>query len=411
MEEVVMLRGLEVFDDPESGLAKIKVIGAGGGGSNAINRMIECGLQGVQFYAVNTDSQALKNSKIDPDRRLAIGKSITNGLGAGGKPEVGERAAQEDREMIADAIKGADMVFVTAGMGGGTGTGAAPVIAQIARERGALTVGVVTTPFGFEGRYKMSLAKEGIAKMRLAVDTLIIIPNESLLKIADRKTSITEAFIMADDVLRQGVQGISDLITKEGNINVDFADVRTTMMDQGDAILGVGIAAGDNRAEDAAAAAIENPLLEDCSIDGAKHILVNVAGGEEVAILEYQDVVNYITKNADPDAHIIIGHSVDCSLEDKIQVTVIATGFFNQAAAIPVENPEPEKRGTGKDDFVDVKEWERFTAHHQPKGARDSGKTAYRDEDLDIPAYIRSRKSGGETNDHERPGAAGRYKA
>ena len=252
----------------------IKVIGAGGGGSNAVNRMIEEGLQHVEFIVANTDKQAL--SKSVAENKIVIGSKLTNGLGAGGKPEIGEKAAIEDSEAIANILKGADMVFVTAGMGGGTGTGAAPVIAKIAKEQGALTVGVVTKPFDFEGNTKKRLAEEGIRKLHENVDTLIVIPNQYLLKIVDKKTSISQAFKLADDVLRQGVQGISDLITHPGEVNIDFADVKTTMEGKGDAILGIGIGEGENRAVDAALKAIDNPLLEDSHIDGAKNILVNI---------------------------------------------------------------------------------------------------------------------------------------
>ncbi len=257
----------------------IKVIGAGGGGSNAVNRMIEGGLQNVQFIAANTDLQALNQSKAPV--KISIGSRLTGGLGAGGRPDVGEKAAMEDRDQIMNALKGADMVFVTAGMGGGTGTGAAPVIAQVARELGALTVGVVTKPFDFEGRTKMRLAEDGIAKMREAVDTLIVIPNQYLMKLVDDKTPIKKAFLMADDVLRQGVQGISDLITVPGLINIDFADVKTTMHEQGDALMGIGEATGSNRAEEAALKAVKNPLLEGSNIEGAKNVLVSITGGEE----------------------------------------------------------------------------------------------------------------------------------
>jgi cell division protein FtsZ len=280
------------------------------------------------------------------------------------------------------------------------------VIAQIARERGALTVGVITKPFGFEGRFKMNLAEEGIAKMREAVDTLIVIPNEYLLNIVERRTSIKDAFVMADDVLRQGVQGISDLITTKGIINIDFADVKTTMKDQGDAILGVGTAGGENRAEEAAAAAIENPLLEDCSIDGAKHILVNVSGGEDVSLVEYQDVVNYITRNADPDAMVIIGNSVDVSLGDNLHVTVIATGFLSQSARLIREEQKPDKVKTGRPDFIDFKEWEKFTDHTKGTGEGLPPRN-FRDSDLEMPTVIRKRQYSMDIGNSEKGSAAG----
>jgi cell division protein FtsZ len=367
----------------------IKVIGAGGGGSNAINRMIEGGLQHVQFIAVNTDVQALGSCRAQT--KLAIGSKVTGGLGAGGKPDVGERAAEEDRDLIADALRGADMVFVTSGMGGGTGTGSAPVIAQIAREQGALTVGVVTKPFAFEGRYKMGLAEEGILKMREAVDTLIVIPNEHIMKIVDKKTSIKEAFKMADEVLRQGVQGISDVITVQGDINIDFADVKTVMKGMGDALMGVGMGSGEDRAEMAALSAIGNPLLEDCSINGAKKILVNVMGGEDVAMLEYQTVFNYIGKNADPDALIINGQATDPAMEDRMQVTVIATGFASETLKLPQKDGKEGASGEEKPDFMDTEEFTRYIDH--PGGGAPSknllASRKFREDDLDVPAYLR----------------------
>jgi cell division protein FtsZ len=400
---------IEVFEGQVSdpGPTIIKVIGAGGGGSNAVNRMIECGLQRVQFIAANTDVQALNQCKAAV--KLPIGSKLTSGLGAGGKPEVGEQAAMEDREMIANALKGADMVFVTAGMGGGTGTGSAPVIAQVARECGALTVGVVTKPFGFEGRYKMRLAEEGIAKMRDAVDTLIVIPNEHLLKIVDRKTPIKEAFVLADDVLRQGVQGISDLITIKGIINIDVADVATTMKGQGDALMGIGSGSGDGRAEEAASNAVENPLLEDSSIEGAKHILVNVSGGEDVSLSEYQEVVNYITRNADPDAMIIIGSSVDASLGDRIQVTVIATGFLTETIKINQEVKGPEVVKISRGDFIDYEEWKNFTDRSKGPGEFLSQRNQnYREDDLDVPTIIRDRKFSSAQDSFEKTGSVAR---
>ncbi|MDR0452679.1 MAG: cell division protein FtsZ [Treponema sp.] len=365
----------------------IKVIGAGGGGSNAVDRMIEGGLQHVQFIAANTDVQALNRSKASV--KLPIGSKITGGLGAGGKPEVGERAAEEDREMISNALRGADMVFVTAGMGGGTGTGSAPVIAQIARDMGALTVGVVTKPFDFEGCYKMGLAEEGIAKMREAVDTLIVIPNEHLMKIIDRKTSIKEAFRMADEVLRQGVQGISDVITIQGDINIDFADVKTVMKDMGDALMGVGVGSGDSRAEMAASSAVENPLLEGGSIDGAKKILVNVTGGEDVAMVEYQEVFNYIKRNADPGVLIIPGQATDPSMEDRIQVTVIATGFMGETVRMAGGKGGEESSPAEKSDFMDADEFTRYISRPGSPGPSQDFLTRRSYEDLEVPAYLR----------------------
>lgn len=316
---------LHVMDEKPISPTVIKVIGAGGGGSNAVNRMIAAGLQHVEFIVANTDRQALNSS--NAENKIGIGSKLTGGLGAGGKPDVGEKAAQEDTETIANILRGADMVFVTAGMGGGTGTGAAPVIAKIAKEQGALTVGVVTKPFDFEGKIKMQLAEEGIRKLHEQVDTLIVIPNQYLLKIVDKKTPIKQAFLVADDVLRQGVQGISDLITNSGEINIDFADVKTTMEGKGDAILGVGTGYGENRAVDAATAAINNPLLEDSHIEGAKNILVNIKSGETLSLSETEEIVNIIRSTADPDVLLIYGQVIDESMEDGVTVTVIATGF------------------------------------------------------------------------------------
>lgn len=332
-----------VMDERPISPTVIKVIGAGGGGSNAVNRMIEAGLQHVEFIVANTDRQALNKSVAE--NKIVIGSKLTNGLGAGGKPEIGEKAAIEDTEAIANILRGADMVFVTAGMGGGTGTGAAPIIAKIAKEQGALTVGVVTKPFEFEGKQKMLLAEEGIRKLHEQVDTLIVIPNQYLLKIVDKKTSITQAFKLADDVLRQGVQGISDLITHPGEVNIDFADVRTTMEGKGDAILGVGTADGENRAVDAATAAISNPLLEDCHIDGAKNILVNIQCSDDFSLTETQEIVNIIRDTADPEVLLIYGQIIDPNMGDAVSVTVIATGF-----------PTKRVNQTQLDPFYDIKE-------------------------------------------------------
>ncbi len=316
---------LEIMDERVAGKTVIKVIGCGGGGSNAVARMIQVGVQGVDFIAANTDLQAL-GSSLAPTK-IPLGRQVTGGLGAGGKPEVGEQAAEEDRETIQNVLKGADMVFVTAGMGGGTGTGSAPVIARIAKEMGCLTVAVVTRPFSFERQRKMDLAEAGIDKLREHVDTVITIPNENLLKLVDRKTPIREAFLMADDVLRMGVQGISDLITKRGEINIDFADVRTVMEGQGDALMGIGEGRGDNRAVDAATMAIENPLLDDVNIEGARGLLVNVTGGPDFSLFEYNEVMDIISSRVDKQANVISGQDTDDSMGDEVRVTVIATGF------------------------------------------------------------------------------------
>ncbi len=303
----------------------IKVVGVGGGGGNAINRMIAAGLKKVSFVALNTDVQALQRS--NAQTRIAIGKELTGGLGAGGQPEVGEKAAVESKEEIKAAIDNADMVFITAGMGGGTGTGAAPVVAEIAKGCGALTVAVVTTPFAFEGKKKLVLAQAGIEKLRKQVDTLILIPNQHLLNIVDANTPIKQAFIIADSALLQSVQGISDLITEPGEINIDFADVKTVMKGKGDALIGLGFGEGANRAVEAAKLAVNNPLLENASIDGAKSVLVNLAGGDSLTIQEYQDVVEIITQNCAEDVLVIAGQSYNPALGDRIKVTVVATGF------------------------------------------------------------------------------------
>lgn len=363
----------------------IKVIGVGGGGSNAVNRMIACGLKNVEFIAVNTDLQALQRS--NAETRLPLGSKLTGGLGAGGDPGIGEKAALEDKEEIQNVIRGADMVFITAGMGGGTGTGGAPVIAEIAREMDILTVGVVTKPFSFEGRRKSKLADDGISRLRQNVDTLISIPNQHLLKIVERKTPITEAFLMADDVLRQGVQGISDLITKDGMINIDFADVKTIMKGHGDALMGIGVGNGENRAVDAATNAINNPLLEDTRIDGAKGLLVNVSGGSDFSLSEYEEVLNIITANADEDALIIAGSAVDELMEDEVTVSVIATGFNTP----DLEQPEEAQQESEKEEVFSLDEWIEMTTGRGRRDSGASGSGEAEDDELGIPAVLRMR--------------------
>lgn len=384
---------IEVVEERGADPTLIKVIGVGGGGSNAVNRMIASNLQKVEFIAANTDLQALKRSEAEV--KLALGSKLTNGLGAGGVPEVGEKAAMEDAEKIKEALGGADMVFITAGMGGGTGTGAAPVVAKVAKELGILSVAVVTKPFDFEGRKKRSLADEGIEKLRDAVDTLIIIPNQYLLKIVEKRTPIKEAFLMADDVLRQGVQGISELITIPGEINIDFADVRTVMRGRGDALMGIGVGHGDNRAVDAATNAINNPLLEDARIEGAKGILVNITGGEDLSLAEYEEVVQIITANADDDALIIPGSVFEPSLEDEIRVTVVATGFTAEAAAGETSQPEEEN----EDEIIKYKDWLEIRGKGLSKGTTPSlflsGRNSS-DTDLGIPTILRDRKIAGQ---------------
>lgn len=306
-------------------LAVIKVVGVGGGGTNAVNRMVEAGVKGVEFIAINTDRQALLMS--DADRTVHIGEKLTRGLGAGANPEIGAQAAEESRADIRDALAGADMVFVTAGEGGGTGTGAAPVVAEIAMEEiGALTVGVVTKPFGFEGRKRMNQAEEGVALLAQKVDTLIVVPNDRLLQVIEKRTSMLDAFRIADDILRQGTQGITDLITIPGLINLDFADVRAIMKDAGSAMMGIGIASGENRAADAAKEAISSKLLES-SIVGADRILYSITGGSDMSLQEIDEASQIINSAADEDANIIFGTVIDESMGDQIRVTVIATGF------------------------------------------------------------------------------------
>ena len=340
-------------------LAVIKVVGVGGGGTNAVNRMVEAGVKGVEFIAINTDRQALLMS--DADRTVHIGEELTRGLGAGANPEIGCQAAEESRAEIREALAGADMVFVTAGEGGGTGTGAAPVVAEIAMEEiGALTVAIVTKPFGFEGRKRMSQAEEGIALLAQKVDTLIVIPNDRLLQVIEKRTSMLDAFRIADDILRQGTQGITDLITIPGLINLDFADVRSIMKDSGTAMMGIGIAAGENRAADAAAQAISSKLLES-SIVGADRILFSITGSSEMGLAEISEASDIINQAADDNANIIFGTVIDDSMEDQIRVTVIATGFDGTEkqpqmplgtpvsspvsyAAAPAAQPEPPQR-------------------------------------------------------------------
>ena len=374
--------------------AVIKVIGTGGGGSNAVNHMIDCKLSGVQFIAVNTDEQHLtKESRAEI--KLQIGSKLTGGLGAGGMPDRGEDAANEDHELISDTLSGADMVFITTGMGGGTGTGSAPVIARIAKEQGALTVGVVTKPFGFEASKKMKIADEGIRKLREAVDTLIVIPNENLFKMVDRKTSWRQAFTYADDVLRQAVQGISDLITKTGKVNTDFADVEATMKGQGDALMGIGIGSGDDRAKDAADSAVENPLLDDASIEGASRLLINIAGPEDISLIEVSEIMNAIKAKADPDVDIIYGITVDPDLGEKVKVTVIATGLHNRTAVISRREEMPGKADAA-DIVIDIKRFDEMRGLRE-KRYNDNyvGIIKQRDfnDNLEVPTAIRKYNS------------------
>ncbi len=367
---------------PQNYLAVIKVVGIGGGGVNAVNRMIDAGLKGVEFVAVNTDAQALLMS--DADVKLDIGRDLTRGLGAGSDPEIGRQAAEDHRQEIEEALEGADMVFITAGKGGGTGTGAAPVVAEIAKGAGALTIGVVTRPFAFEGRRRSVQAEAGIQRLREKVDTQIVIPNDRLLTIADEKTSMLNAFKMADEVLLQGVQGITDLITTPGLINTDFADVKMIMHDAGSALMGIGFGSGEGRALAAARAAISSPLLE-ASIEGARGILLNISGGSDLGLLEVNEAAEVIHGVAHPDANIIFGAVIDDAMGDEIRVTVIAAGFdrwddkksvdaerratasiFEQSAA-SLEEGTPDIFGSDDEDDADI-----------------DG-----DDDFDVPSFLR----------------------
>ena len=316
------------FGESQANQANIKVIGVGGGGGNAVNRMINVGVEGVQFITANTDCQALQNARAPV--KLQLGSKLTKGLGAGGNPEIGKSAALEDTEGVLEALSGADMVFVTTGLGGGTGTGAAPIIANLAREMGALVVAVVTLPFAFEGRRRRIQAEEGLAILRNVVDTVITIPNDKLLHTVERGTPISEAFMVCDDVLRQAVQGISDLITVPGEINLDFADVKAVMSGMGMALMGTGIADGEHRAVEAAQRAISSPLLEDASIHGARGVLINITGGSDMSLHEISEAAQIVQEAADPEANIIFGTVIDRQLEHKVKVTVIATGFMTE---------------------------------------------------------------------------------
>ena len=378
------------FDVETCGLAQIKVIGAGGGGNNAVNRMIEAQLKGVEFIAVNTDKQALLTSKAE--YKIQIGEKLTKGLGAGANPEVGKRAAEESKDEIIKVLQGADMVFVTAGMGGGTGTGSAPVVAQLAKEMGILTVGVVTKPFVFEGKVRMKNAESGIAELKSKVDTLITIPNDRLLQIVQKNTSMLEAFSIADDVLKQGIQSISDLIAVPGLINLDFADVTSVMKEQGLAHMGLGNATGENRAIEAAREAIQSPLLE-TSIRGAKGVLLNITGGPNLGLLEINEASTLVQESCDPEANIIFGASIREDLGEEIMITVIATGFdeekhmgfeLNQRPSVqsrPTLNTTPNKPIQ-----PEVKE-EVAVAVEEPKKA-----TTTIEDDMEIPTFLRRRR-------------------
>ena len=363
-----------MLGSPQNYLAVIKVVGVGGGGGNAVNRMIDAGLKGVEFIAVNTDAQALLMS--DADVKLDLGRQLTRGLGAGSDPEVGKQAAEEHREEIEEVLKGADMVFITAGKGGGTGTGGAPIIAEMAKAAGALTIGVVTRPFTFEGRRRSVQAETGIQTLKEKVDTLIIIPNDRLLQVSDEKTSMLNAFKMADEVLLQGVQGITDLITTPGLINTDFADVKMIMTNAGSALMGIGYASGDGRAVTAARSAISSPLLE-ASIEGARGILLNISGPSDLGLFEVNEAAEIIAQAAHPDANIIFGAVVDDSLGDEVRITVIAAGFDRfegERGPHPGDAARPARRGTG--------------AGGRRRRRRRRGPDAG-DDDFDVPEFLR----------------------
>jgi cell division protein FtsZ len=391
-----------------SGAARIKVVGVGGGGGNAVNTMIAAGLPGVDFIAANTDAQALK-ANLAPIK-MQLGEKLTRGLGAGGNPEVGKRAAQEDVERLREYLADADMIFITAGMGGGTGTGAAPIIAKVAKELGSLTVGVVTKPFSFEGKRRMKQADDGMKELKSSVDTLIAIPNQRLLSVAGRNSSILETFKKADDVLLQAVRGISDLITVHGLINLDFADVRTIMSEMGMAMMGAALAQGENRAVEAAQKAISSPLLEDVSIQGARGVLINITGGPDLSLHEVNEAATLIQEEADDDANIIFGAVIDEGMGDEVRITVIATGFGERA---PAEKPKSGARDArnsgpvasvgegrtirrvgGVEDELDIPTWQRRRQDPpvaQARGAQRQAAPAAEEggDDYDVPTFLR----------------------
>jgi cell division protein FtsZ len=390
----------EIKPDIET-FARIKVIGVGGSGGNAISRMIDSKIKGVEFVAINTDAQALHHSKAS--EKVHIGKNLTKGLGAGMNPEIGRQAAEENRDEIQEVLKGADMVFVTCGLGGGTGTGAAPIVAETAKELGALTVAVVTKPFAFEGAQRRAIADEGLENLKDRVDSLITIPNDKLLSIIDRKTTLISAFRIVDDVLRQGVQGISDLITKPGIVNVDFADVRAILEDSGSALMGIGVASGENRASEAAKYAINSPLLE-LSIDGAKGVLFNISGSSDLTMLEINEAANIITESIDPNAKVIFGAVIDDQIrKGDVHITVVATGFdanrVNEAPADKIsrgaytvtpkiEKHEVHEKVTFPSKKIEPKMIVEEKIQPKPINIRDENKD-FEEEELEIPAFIR----------------------
>ncbi len=405
--EALREKPLRVHEAADSVPAKIKVIGVGGGGGNAVNRMIDSQLRGIEFIAANTDLQAL--AKCRAPSKLQIGRLLTKGLGAGADPEVGRKAALEDTDQILETLEGADMVFLTAGLGGGTGTGAVPIIASLAAEIGALTVAVVTKPFGFEGRRRLQYAERGVEELRGAVDTLITIPNERLLNFVERGTPLSEAFRIADDVLRQAVQGISDLITIPGEVNVDFADVRTIMTGMGMALMGTGIAKGEHRALEAAQRAISSPLLEETSIQGARGVLINISGGHDLTLHEVAEAARIIADSVDPDANIISGMVIDPSLDEAMKVTVIATGFDRSqddrpripapppiVAGRPMPAPAPPlaaspqtEREEQEKSAADVPFYRKAIAHVRGDDPNGFGPNWSNVDDYDIPTVLR----------------------
>jgi len=385
------------FDETNTPTAKMKVVGVGGAGGNAINRMIQGNLNGVEFVAVNTDLQALDNCKAGS--RLQIGRALTKGLGAGANPEVGRKAVEEDRECIYEMLEDSDMVFVTAGMGGGTGTGAAPLVAQIAKDLNALTVGIVTRPFLFEGPKRMRRAMEGIAELKQSVDTLIVIPNQRLLSVVPRDTPLNSAFTIADDVLLQATKGISDLISIPGLVNLDFADVRTVMSEMGDALMGSGVASEENRAFESAQQAISSPLLEDVSIEGALGVIVNVTGGENMTLHEVNDATTVISEAAGEDANIIFGAVIDSQMNDEMRVTVIATGFNRNGRLSSLSTTRKRIFELGQ---IPAPDLEIPTFQRMANGGNgkqkpvvqngDNGEEKHiKPEDYDVPAYLRRR--------------------
>lgn len=372
------------FEADMQELTNIKVIGCGGGGSNAVNRMIVEGLKNVEFIAINTDKQALLIS--DANQKIQIGEKLTKGLGAGANPEIGKKAAEESREEITASVKGANMVFITAGMGGGTGTGAAPIVAEIAKSMEILTVGVVTKPFPFEGKRRMRHAEIGIANLKEKVDTLVIIPNERLLSMADKKTTLLDSFKLADEVLRQGVQAISDLITITGVINADFADIKAVMLDKGLAHMGVGFGKGDTRAQDAVKQAISSPLLE-TSIEGATDVIINFTGGADLGALEVYDAADVVREAVDTDANIIVGAVIDENLNEEVRITVIATGFESENNRIELNSIMEEQKRTQVQEVV-KKEPEVEMDIKEPEISSNN----YEQDDLDIPVFLRKQK-------------------